>query len=376
MKVVILGLSITSSWGNGHATTYRSLVRELCARGHETVFLERDMPWYASNRDLPKPPFGRTELYKSFDELREKHSAAIRSADLVVVGSYVPEGVRIGAYVTAIARGITAFYDIDTAVTLEKLADGDWEYISPELIRRFDLYLSFTAGPVLQLLEERYGSPMARALYCSADPLLYRPQRRRKKWDLGYLGTYSADRQPALERLMLEPARRWSRGRMVVAGPLYPRDIRWPRNVRHIQHLAPSHHRAFYNAQHFALNVTRAGMARLGWSPSVRLFEAAACGIPIISDYWPGLETLFQFGHEILVAAAPEDTLRFLRGIPEAERRAIGRRGRDRVLAEHTAAHRAEELETYVAESAARGSDRTRRAVRDIAEVRRASRPS
>src|SRR5689334_1895903 len=127
LRIVILGLTITSSWGNGHATTYRGLVRELVRRGHDVLFLEHDKPWYASNRDLPNPPFGRTELYASVDDLKNRFAADVREAHLVVVGSYVPEGVGVGEWVTRTARGITAFYDIDTPVTLAKLSRGDFE---------------------------------------------------------------------------------------------------------------------------------------------------------------------------------------------------------------------------------------------------------
>ena len=209
MRFVILGLSITSSWGNGHATTYRGLVRELCARGHEVLFLERDVPWYASNRDLPRPPFGQTRLYGSLEELKDGYAREVREADVVIVGSFVPQGVAVGEWVTATARGVVAFYDIDTPVTLAKLERGDTEYLSRELVPRYALYLSFTGGPTLRRLERELGAPMARALYCSFDPSLYFPEKQERRWDLGYLGTYSACRQPPLEKLMLEAGRRW-----------------------------------------------------------------------------------------------------------------------------------------------------------------------
>jgi len=347
LDIVILGLSITSSWGNGHATTYRGLVRELSRRGHDVLFLERDVEWYASNRDLPNPPYGRTELYSSLKELKGRFTADVRNADFVIVGSYVPEGTAIGDWVTSTAQGATAFYDIDTPVTLSRLKRGDAEYISTPLIPRYDVYLSFTGGPTLEQIERLYGSPMARPLYCSVDQELYYPEYIKLKWDLGYMGTYSDDRQPVLDRLMLEPARLWRKGRFVVAGPQYPDKIRWPRNVERIYHLSPVEHRAFYNAQRFTLNITRADMVRAGYSPSVRLFEAAACATPIISDYWEGLETFFELGGEILVSNSAEDTLKFLREMSEMERIAIGIRARERVLAKHTASHRAAELESY-----------------------------
>ncbi len=350
MKIVILGLSITSSWGNGHATTYRGLVRELAARGHDVLFLERDVPWYAANRDLPHPPYGRTVLYTNFNELSDCYTRDVQAGDCVIVGSYVPEGVAVGEWVTTTAQGLSAFYDIDTPVTLAKLARGDDEYLSPALIPRYGLYLSFTGGPTLDQLEQEYGAQAARPLYCSVDPTLYRPEATPPRYDLGYMGTYSADRQPTLTRLLIDAAQTWADGRFVVAGPQYPPNVAWPPNVERIEHLPPIEHRAFYNATRFTLNVTRADMIRAGWSPSVRLFEAAACGVPIISDEWPGLDTFFEIGSEILIARNAADTLRYLRDLPDLERHAIGERARTRVLAEHTAAHRAAQLEGYITE--------------------------
>jgi spore maturation protein CgeB len=188
---------------------------------------------------------------------------------------------------------------------------------------------------------------MARPLYCSVDPWVYFPQTCAPRWDLGYLGTYSDDRQPAIEALMLEPARGWPEGRFVIAGPLYPPHLVWPPNLARIEYLPAREHRAFYCAQRFTINITRADMIAAGYSPSVRLFEAAACGVPIISDWWNGLDELFEVGTEVLVSRTAADTLRYVRELPDAERRAIAQRARDRVLGEHTAAHRAAQLERY-----------------------------
>jgi spore maturation protein CgeB len=350
LDIVILGLSITSSWGNGHATTFRALVRALSARGHNVCFLERDMPWYAEHRDMPNPPYGLTQLYKSVAELKRKFAQKVMNADLCIVGSYVPDGVAIGEWVVRTCRGVKAFYDIDTPVTLAKLASGDTEYLSPRLVRQYDLYLSFTGGPVLRKIEHELGSPMARALYCSVDPKIYFSEQRTPQWDLGYMGTYSIDRQPSLDLLLIEPARRSRKLKTVVAGPMYPAELSWPANVERIEHLAPASHRRFYSSQRFTLNLTRADMRTAGYSPSVRLFEAAACGTPIISDHWPGLETFFDLGKEILTASSPDQVLRYLGEISENERRAIGERARLRVLASHTSEQRAIELEDYVGE--------------------------
>ncbi|SHI36467.1 Spore maturation protein CgeB [Roseomonas rosea] len=350
MRVVVLGLSLSSSWGNGHATTFRALLRAFAARGHDILFLERDVPWYAQHRDLPSPDFCRLELYQDLAAL-EGWRGAIAGADAVIVGSYVPEGVAVGRMVQNLARGTTAFYDIDTPVTLAKLDRGDEEYLSPALIPGYDVYLSFTGGPTLERLERHFGSPAARQLYCSVDDGAYRPLDLPSRWDLSYLGTYSPDRQPTLERLLIEPARRAPALRFAVAGPQYPAGINWPANVERIEHVPPAEHPAFYAQSRFTLNVTRADMIRAGYSPSVRLFEAGACGVPILSDPWDGIETLLNPGEEMLLADGAEDVLHALRDMPEERRRGMGRALRARVLGEHTAAHRAAELEGHLGEA-------------------------
>jgi spore maturation protein CgeB len=348
MRLVVLGLSLSSSWGNGHATTYRSLLKAFAERGHDILFLERDVPWYADNRDLVDPDYCRLALYQDLRALAG-YEEDIEAADAVMVGSYVPEGVAVGEWVQRTARGATVFYDIDTPVTLAKLERGDLEYLSPALIPGYDLYLSFTGGPTLRTILRRYGSPDARALYCSVDPEAYPPMDLEPRWDLSYLGTYSPDRQPTLERLLVEPARQAPHLKFAVVGPLYPDDIAWPANVERIDHVPPADHARFYASSRFTLNVTRADMIRAGYSPSVRLFEAAAAATPIVSDEWPGLETIFVPGRELVVADRPAAVLEVLTGWSETERRRLGAAARERVLADHTAAHRAGELEAHIA---------------------------
>ncbi|MCP3402125.1 MULTISPECIES: glycosyltransferase [unclassified Bradyrhizobium] len=353
LSIVVVGLSVTSSWGNGHATTYRALIEALARRGHQITFLERDVPWYRTHRDLDKPSSWRVELYQSLRDIPQRFGQLIRDANLVIVGSYVPDGIAISDWITSYARGIKAFYDIDTPVTLAKL-DGGLDYLSAAMIPRFDLYLSFSGGPVPAMLEERYGSPLARVLYCSADNETYKPQQAQARWLLGYLGTYSEDRQPTLEQLLIAPARELVPEQFIVAGAQYPGQIRWPDNVQRIEHLTPQQHAKFYAEQRFTLNATRADMRSLGFSPSVRLFEAAACGTPVISDRWPGIETIFEPSREILLASTPRDVIQILRDMPEERRRAIAERARQRVLANHTSDHRARQLEIYYAEATAR----------------------
>ena len=353
LNCVFLGLSITSTWGNGHATTYRGLLKEISRRGHQVTFLERDVPWYAAHREFDCLPYCTVALYGSLDELKDRYTALIRTADVVVVGSYVPDGIAIGQWVISIAQNATAFYDIDTPVTLASLATGKCEYISRELYPRYDLYLSFTGGPTLDLVERKLGSPAARALYCSVDPSLYYPQPEAVRWDIAYLGTYAADRQPALENLLLDVARKNPGSSFAVGGPQYPEGIEWPGNVERMEHVAAGEHRRFYNAQKFALNLTRQDMIRAGYSPSVRLFEASACGVPIITDEWAGLSTIFRPHSEILPASNAAEVTSYLQ-MPVDRLLEIGERARVRTLRFHTAAVRAEEFETYVLESLSR----------------------
>lgn len=353
MKLVVLGLSLSSSWGNGHATTYRALLRAFAARGHEITFLERDAPWYAEHRDLAEPDFCRLAFYRDPAELAQAWGETVAAADAVIVGSYVRDGVEIGRWVRERARGVVAFYDIDTPVTLAKLERGDTEYLSPELVPAYDTYLSFTGGPTLRRLEQRWGAQRGRALYCSVDADAYRPVDTPVRWDLSYLGTYSPDRQPTLTKLLIDVARLAPDLSFCVAGPQYPAGIDWPANVERLDHVGPADHPAFYAASRFTLNVTRADMIAAGWSPSVRLFEAGACGVPIVSDVWDGLETLLEPGREIVLADDTADVLAALRA-PQDRARAMGAAARARILAAHTAHHRAAELEAHLAEAAVR----------------------
>jgi len=344
MKLVVLGLSLSSSWGNGHATTFRALLSAFAARGHEVLFLERDVPWYAGHRDLPDPDFCRLAYYGSLDDLAAWREE-IAGADAVMVGSYVPDGVVAGDFVLAHARGLTCFYDIDTPVTLARLERGDCDYLARRQIGAYDIYFSFSGGEVLARLERVYGARRALALYCSVDTARYRPLDVPVRWDLSYLGTYSPDRQPTLERLLIEPARLNPERRFAVAGPQYPEDIAWPANVTRIEHLPPAEHAAFYCASRFTLNVTRADMIAAGWSPSVRLFEAGACATPIISDRWRGLEELFEPDRAIILADDADAVIAAL----ERPARPIGEAARAAVLAAHSAERRAERFEADLA---------------------------
>lgn len=352
LDIVFLGLSLSSSWGNGHATTYRALIKGLRQDGHRVLFLERDVAWYASQRDLASPDFCELAYYSDIDAMLELYRDRLRQADAVIVGSYVPEGVALIDRLGRLEPRRLCFYDIDTPVTLAKLDRGDEEYVALRQIPRFDAYFSFSGGEVLTGLERRYGARRAVALYCSVDEGRYTNTGEPHCWDLGYLGTYSPDRQPTLERLLLEPARRLPSMHFIVAGPQYPAEIDWPANVERIEHLAPADHPSFYSRQRFTLNVTRSDMIAAGWSPSVRLFEAAACGTPVISDFWRGLDELLPDGEALIIAQEPADVVAVLTELVDSDRIAIAASARRRVLRGHTGAARGVELVRAVSELA------------------------
>ena len=351
MKLVVFGLSISSSWGNGHATTYRALLRAFAARGHEVVFYEWDAPWYRENRDQPRPEFCRLVLYPDWETVAAEAIAEAREADAVLVGSYVKDGPRVVDDLAGAGIDPLFFYDIDTPVTVSALRGGGAEYLRPDQVGCFTRYFSFTGGPFLhEVLEAELGAREATPLYCSVDPVRYHPVAADPELacELGYMGTYAPDRQPVVEGFLLDVARRLPERGFVVAGPQYPEDVAWPANVRHLHHLPPDRHPAFYSSAAWQLNATRADMVAAGWSPSVRLFEAAACGAAMISDRWPGIDRFFTPGREILLPESTEEVVAILRGTHPDDRRAIGEAARARVLAEHTAEHRAEELESLL----------------------------
>jgi spore maturation protein CgeB len=350
VKIAIFGLAITSSWGNGHATTYRALARALRARGHRIIFFERDQEWYASNRDLPEPDFCRVLIYEHWDDVLAAVRKELQDADVAMVGSYFPDAMQAIEEVFVSKVEVKAFYDIDTPITVAQLRSGGAEYLKPEHIPGFDIYFSFTGGPMLRELESRFGARAAVPLYCSFDPAKYQFASVRPEYtcDFSYMGTYAADRQAKIEELFCTPARQLPERKFLLAGPQYPEELRWPRNVRHIIHIEPRFHASFYSSSRMTLNVTRRQMVLAGYSPSVRLFEAAACGSTIVSDNWEGLDTFLRPGEEILLPRSSEDVVRYLLEMDETEIRRIGRNAQQRVLAEHTSEHRAEEFERYV----------------------------
>jgi spore maturation protein CgeB len=353
MKLVVFGLTISSSWGNGHATNWRGLCRALARRRHKVVFFERDVPYYAAHRDLYEIAGGKLELYGDWDSVRDAAEGDLADADVAMVTSYCPDGIAASNLVLA-SRALRVFYDLDTPVTLEQIEQGKaLSYIGPHGLADFDLVLSYTGGKALEKLQSDLGARRVAPLYGSVDPKVHCPRSPIPSYraDLSYVGTYAEDRQPAVEALFLEAARRLPERRFLVAGAQYPASFPWSNNIFFVRHISPPEHAALYCSSRLTLNVTRSAMIRLGYCPSGRLFEAAACGTPIVSDWWEGLDHFFDPHSEILVAQRTEDTLDALARSDEELHR-IARRARGRAIEEHSAARRAVELEAALAEAA------------------------
>jgi spore maturation protein CgeB len=347
VKIVVFGLSISSSWGNGHATLWRGLCGALAARGHRVVFFERDVPYYAAHRDSTEVPGGELHLYAEWSQVEPLARAELADAEVGMVTSYCPDGVAAAEAVLASPAWRRTFYDLDTPVTLERLRAGESvPYIGPRGLADFDLVLSYTGGHALDELRERLGARRVAPLYGHVDPQLHGPAEPVEHYraDLSYLGTYAEDRQATLDRLFVQPARVARERRFLIGGAQYPAFFPWADNIYFVRHLPPAEHPAFYSSSRLTLNVTRRAMAEMGYCPSGRLFEAAACGAPILSDDWKGLDEFFRPGEEILIARDTGDTLQAL-GLSDAALGEVARRARARVLEEHTAGRRAAQLE-------------------------------
>ncbi|MFL5296901.1 MAG: glycosyltransferase [Phenylobacterium sp.] len=367
MKLAVFGLTVSSSWGNGHATLWRGLIRALGRRGCEVVFFERDVAYYAAHRDLTEIPGARVVLYPDWATVAAEAAREVSEADAALVTSYCPDGPAACDLVCGEAA-LSVFYDMDTPVTLARLSAGEGvDYLPADGLGGFDLVLSYTGGRALTELETRLGARRARPLYGQVDPDRHRPAAADPRFEAGlsYLGTYAADRQPALRNLFVEPARLRPDLKFLIGGSGYPEDFPWSPNVWFARHVAPPEHPAFFCSSRLTLNITRRDMAAFGWCPSGRLFEAAACGAPVISDDWEGLGAFFTPGREILVARGTTDVLQALDRGDLAE---IARAARERTLDEHTADHRAGELLALLDEAAS-PAPRPRAAPRLAAET-------
>jgi spore maturation protein CgeB len=357
VKIVVFGLTLSSSWGNGHATPYRAILRALKQRGVDITFFEKDVEYYALRRDFSDCDYCRLVLYPNWDELRSFALGQCEEADVVMTASYVPEGARIADEILHLQRPLRVFYDLDTPITLKALRTGSVDFLRADQIPAFDLYLSFTGGRILHALESELGASLVKPLYGCVDPDVHARVEKRAEFESGlsYMGTYAPDRQRRMDELFLEPARRLSKEQFVLAGSMYPWEWQWPANVRRYEHVSPADHPALYSSSRMTLNITRKEMAASGYCPSGRFFEAAACGTPIVTDYFEGLESFFDLHEEVMVVDSSEDVVQALQ-MDGADLERMALHARERTLAEHTGESRANELLKYFDEAWHRSS--------------------
>jgi spore maturation protein CgeB len=346
MHFLIFGLTLSSSWGNGHATLWRGFLKALAAQHHTVIFYERDVPYYAENRDGWEPPAGiALRLYDNFDDIRQEAADVLEHTDAAIVTSYCPDGPRAADLVRD-SRTTKLFYDLDTPVTLRALEQGvRVSYLPPDGLRGFDLVLSYTGGRALTELRTRLGAERVAPLYGWVDPEVHRPAPAIDifRGALSYLGTFAPDRQAALGELFLKPAAQLPNDRFVLGGAAYPDAFPWSPNLFFVRHLPPSLHCEFFCSTRATLNITREAMAAYGFCPSGRLFEAAACGAPLFSDTWEGLDSFFVAGEEVVPVRSTGDVLAAL-SLSDQELHRIANAARERTLSRHTAAHRAAEF--------------------------------
>jgi spore maturation protein CgeB len=357
VKITVFGLTLSSSWGNGHATPYRAIIRALDRMGHQVHFFEKDVPYYRSRRDFDSCDYCELTLYSDWAEVSDRALSATADSDVVITASFLPEGRRINDEILDLSTPLRVFYDLDTPVTLNNLCHGNVEYLEAAQIPEFDLVLSFTGGKALIALEDEYRARMVRPLYGCVDPDDYTRVAPISKFqcDLSYMGTYSPDRQAKVDDLLLEPSRRPPEKRFLLAGSLYPWNWQWPENVRRMEHVAPADHARFYSSSRLTLNITRGEMAANGWCPSGRFFEAAACGTPLITDSWEGLDSFFDLQSELRVVTSAEEVEAAINS-SDTELQSMAARARQRTLDEHTGSVRAHQLLQYFREASSGAS--------------------
>lgn len=357
-NIVIFGLTVSSSWGNGHATLWRGLLRALSERGHAVTFFERDVQYYRDARDLTElPGGGDLRFYSDLASVRREAQQALDQADVAIVTSYCPDGNQVAEMLLESNAEVKVFYDLDTPVTLQSLESGARpDYLPANGLGGFDLVLSYTGGRALMELQERLGARYVAPLYGWVDPAQHHPVPAEDHYrcDLSYLGTYAADRQPALDRLFLQTALQLPDKRFLIGGAQYPSNFPWSNNLFFHRHVPPAAHPAFFSSSQWTLNITRQAMAEYGYCPSGRLFEAASCGTPLLSDQWEGLETFLTPDEEILLVDTADDVVKALQ-LSDSERDRIARQARDRVLVEHTAQARVLTLEALLEQARQRG---------------------
>jgi spore maturation protein CgeB len=352
MRIAFFGSSLVSAYWNGAATYYRGIVRALHERGHRVTFYEPDAYGRQQHRDIPDPEWAEVVVYAGEGEggvLGALESA--RGADVIVKASGV--GVFDDLLEAAVLdlktpRNLVLFWDVDAPATLDRMA-GDAADPFRACVPRYDAVLTYGGGQPVQRAYERIGARRCEPIYNGLDPTTHFPvpPDPRFEGDLAFLGNRLPDREARVEEFFLGAAATLPERSFLIGGSGWE-DKPMPPNVRNLGHVFTADHNALNCTPRAVLNVSRESMARYGFSPATRVFEAAGAGACLITDAWEGIEAFFEPEREILVASSGAEVAETLAGLEAGKARAIGEAALRRVLAEHTYAHRAALVEALL----------------------------
>ncbi|MDX1665052.1 MAG: glycosyltransferase [Candidatus Promineifilaceae bacterium] len=352
MKIAFFGSSLVSAYWNGAATYYRGVIRYLHERGHEITFYEPDAFERQQHRDLPDPDWAEVVVYPAERERQLlPHLQAAAEADLVVKAS------GVGVYDAFLEREVlrlqrpgtlVAFWDVDAPATLDRV-QNDRDEPFRDLIPRYDLILTYGGGPPVVAAYEALGARHCEPVYNALDPDTHHPVAKDPRFagTLAFLGNRLPDREARVEEFFLQPARALPQQRFVLGGSGWESKA-LPGNVDHLGHVYTRAHNAFNCSPLAVLNINRESMARYGYSPATRVFEAAGAGACLISDAWEGIELFLEPGEEVLLAEDGGEVVAHLERLTTSAARRIGEAALARVLAEHTYAHRAAQVEALL----------------------------
>lgn len=353
LNIAFFGSSLVSAYWNGAATYYRGIIRSLHARGHRVTFFEPDAYDRQKHRDIDDPSWARVRVYR-VGEGSSRHDGVMRAleeargADLIVKASGVGvfDDLLEAEVLNLRAPGTTvAFWDVDAPATLDRVENNASDLFRP-LIPHYDFVFTYGGGDPVVSAYKKLGARACVPIYNALDPTTHYPVEPIAEYtaDLAFLGNRLPDREARVEEFFLKPAAMIPERRFLLAGNGW-HDKSMPSNVHYVGHLYTKDHNVFNCSPAAVLNISRESMARYGFSPATRVFEAAGAGACIITDAWQGVSHFFEPGQEILVAASGDEVIDRLRELTPERARAIGREARRRVLFEHTYDHRAEELE-------------------------------
>jgi spore maturation protein CgeB len=350
--IAFFGSSIVSAYWNGAATYYRGLIQALAARGHRITFYEPDAFGRQEHRDLSDPPWAKVVVYKagSEDEVLSTVESA-RGADLVVKASGVgvfDELLEQAVLDLRSAGGMAVFWDVDAPATLDRVENNPADPFGA-LIGKYDAIFTYGGGEPVVRAYKALGARQCVPIYNALDPATHfrAPCDERFEADLGFLGNRLPDRETRVEEFFLAAARMMPEKKFLLGGNGW-QDKPLPENVNYLGHVYTREHNAFNSSARAVLNINRASMARYGFSPPTRVFEAAGAAACMVTDAWEGIEMFLDPDREILVARDAEDVVRHLRALTPSRARQIGEAACKRVLASHTYEHRAAQVDAVL----------------------------